>query len=734
MAKKRILIVEDEHVVAQDLKEALTNSGYEVTGLAHSGEDAIEQAMRTRPDLAVMDIVLRGAVDGIDAARQMRPLGVSVVYLTGYSDQHMLERAQDTEPLAYVLKPAQTGELAAILKIALFKEERERERQREQIIGSREADEQLRLMVAGVTDHAIFTLDLNGNVKSWNDGAERINGYTAQAILGMPYAILFTTEDQRSGVPEQELKQARHFGLADDTRWLVRQNGERYWADGTLSAIHDSAGTINGFAKITRDTTERRLMQEALRKGAQRLRVALHAARMGTWDWEIDTDTETLDDSLRALFGLAPEHEIRGIEDFFALLHPDDQERVRESFRRTRQEGIHLDTEFRVIWPGGTERWFIDQGEVVYHEDGRPARLTGACVDITERKMAEQALRRSEERLRLFVTNVRDYALFQMDTQGIIVSWNSGAESALGYPESEIVGKPGRLLFVPEDVSTGVPEQEMREAALTGRAEDVRWHLRRDGARFWASGVLTAMRDEGGRLLGFAKVMRDETERREAEEKTAASLLEKEVLLKEIHHRVKNNLQVITSLLTLQSATMEDETVRAKFEEACNRVQTIGDIHALLYRSPELARVDFGLYFHQLGQNLFSFYGIDPGRIRLLITVQNAQLEIAQAIPCGLVVNELLTNCLKHAFPEERAGSILLSLNCESGTCVLEVADNGVGMPAGFQIFETTSLGMKLISVLASQLQGQLVVNGSHGSHVSITFPYVRREEWAKEQ
>jgi hypothetical protein len=146
----------------------------------------------------------------------------------------------------------------------------------------------------------------------------------------------------------------------------------------------------------------------------------------------------------------------------------------------------------------------------------------------------------------------------------------------------------------------------MREAATVGRAEDECWHVRKDGSRFWCRGVTTAINDDAGQLRGFAKVMRDETERRQANERLTASLVEKE-LLKEIHHRVKNNLQVITSLLTLQSDAVRDEKIRDMFEEAVNRVRTIGDIHELLYRSPELARIDFELYLQRLADNLISF-------------------------------------------------------------------------------------------------------------------------------
>ena len=686
MPRKRILIVEDEHVVAEQLRQSLTAQGYDIVGVAHSGEQAVEKGGGSLPDLVVMDIVLTGQMDGISAAQRLQPLGIPVVYLTAYTDRHLLDRAQHTEPLAYVMKPVASGELAAVIQMALFKQEQEKKRDQDgssKLIARRKADEQFRLMVAGVTDYAIFTLDPVGNIDTWNSGAERINGYSQQQILGQPYQILFTTEDRERNVPSAELEQARQHGVADDTRWLVRQNGERYWAEGTLSAIHDDDGVLTGFAKIASDSSERKQMQDALRDREERLRIALYAARMGTWHWDIRTNSDTLDDNLRALFGLRPEQAPTNIEDFYALLHPEDRPRVEASFEKTRHEGVHLDTEFRVVRPDGSERWFIDQGEVIRDDAGEPQYMAGACVDITERKQAEQELKESEERFRLFVNNVHDYALFQMNTEGRITTWNSGAERVLGYTAEEIIGQPSGRIFVPEDIAAGVPEREMHTSSTLGKAIDERWHLRKDGTRFWCNGVMTVMRDEAGRIRGFAKVMRDETDRRAANEQLKTSLNEKEALLKEIHHRVKNNLQVITSLLTLQSHAVADENVREMFDEACNRVRSIADIHELLYRSPDLAHVDFNTYLRQLAQHLLSFYRVDANRIRLEIS-SNVDLPLSEAIPCGLIVNELLTNSLKHGFPEPKSGTIQVSLNCGEDQCVLEVKDNGVGFPRTF--------------------------------------------------
>ncbi len=726
MPENRILIVEDEQIFAHELQRTLEAQGYEVS-LAGNGEKAIEQATTSAPNLVLLDIVLPGAIDGIATAERFQHLSIPVVYITGYPDGHLFDRARQTEPLAYLTKPLRADDLSRVIKLALYNHSRlaERERQaQQQTRALRESEERFRSVVEQVSEYCIFTLDASGHVSTWNKGAERILGYSQDEVLGRHYEIFFSPDDRLRNVPAEELKQARTQGSADDTRWLVRQSGEQYWAEGVLTAIRDHNGAITGFTKLSRDTTARWRMEQALKEREERLRVALHAARTGTWRWDLRTNIDVIDDSLRKLFGLDADQRFETIEDFYAIVHPDDRAQVVQSFERTLREAVHLDTEFRVVWPDGSEHWLIDQGEIGQDREGNPSYLTGACVDITERKEAEKSLREYEQRFREFAANVRDYALLQLDAEGRMVSWNTGAERVLGYSEPEILGQNIAVLFTPEDLASGAPQDEMGRAIGAGRSVDDRWHVRKDGKRFWASGVLTPMRDEKGRLHGFAKVMRDETEHRRAEEQLRASLHEKEILLQEIHHRVKNNLQVISSLLRLQSEHIPDERTRGLFEEARNRVQAIGGIHELLYRSPDLAHIDFGVYLNRLARDLFSFYGMSEDGLHLAIQVDNASLDISQAIPCGLIVNELVTNCLKHAFPEGRHGTITVSLDCSQGTCILVVQDNGIGLPEGLDWEQADSLGLQLVQVLTRQLDGVVRADRTSGTCFEISFPY----------
>ncbi len=230
---------------------------------------------------------------------------------------------------------------------------------------------------------------------------------------------------------------------------------------------------------------------------------------------------------------------------------------------------------------------------------------------------------------------------------------------------------------------------------------------------------------------------------RERTRELEASLAEKEVLLKEIHHRVKNNLQVISSLLNLQSGYINDEAALQMFKESQNRVRSMALIHEKLYQSEDLARIDFAEYIQDLANYLIRMYGTGTYRVRLRVNVENVSLDVDMAIPCGLIVNELISNSLKYAFPmEDRAldeqqkseAEIRVDLRSDnSGNLMLIVNDNGVGFPENLDFRETESLGLQLVNTLTEQLEGSIELDRTSGTTFKITFekPESGREVWS---
>lgn len=332
------------------------------------------------------------------------------------------------------------------------------------------------------------------------------------------------------------------------------------------------------------------------------------------------------------------------------------------------------------------------------------------------------ALREAEEKFRLFVNNVQEYALVQSDPAGNIVSWNPGAQRLFGFTADEILGKNFSVLLKPEDYEAGALKEQPAAAASGHHNEDAGWLIRQDGSHFWGRWITEPIRDEMGIFRGAARIIRDETERAQAEADIGASLAEKEELLKEVHHRVKNNLQVITSLLNMQGRQIENPEVLSHFEEARNRVFSIAAIHELLYRSVSFSRIDLAAYARQLAPDLVRFYNAQD-RIRVSVVGDGVTLELERAVPYGLLLNELISNACKHAFPETQTGNIMVSFGREAGNIELTVSDDGQGLPQSFDYDRASSLGLKLVRSLARQLRGSSEMLSGAGTAVRVRFP-----------
>ncbi len=402
-AGRRILIVEDQRLIAADLENTLKKLGYVVVGNVASGEDAISRSEQVRPELVLMDVRLRGEMDGIQAAEIIRDrFEVPVVYLTAYADEETILRAKKTTPFGYLVKPFNERELRATIEIAFYTHQMEGTLADER--ARRKGAEEFKILVEGVKDYAIFMLDESGRVTTWNSGAERLKGYKREEIIGKDLSVFYTEEDRKAGHPKQLLEAALRDGRYEEENWRVRKDGTRFWASVIITAIRNESGALVGFAKVTRDLSERRLAEE--------------------------------------------------------------------------------------------------QREAERHE-------------------AERVLRESEEKFRLLVAEVRDYAIFFLDLDGHVMTWNAGAERIKGYRADEIIGQSFDRFYVPEDVIAGAPSRMLRRAAEQGVATDEGLRVRKDGSRFWAYVVVTALHDKSGRLRGFAKVTRDITEQKHAERRMA---------------------------------------------------------------------------------------------------------------------------------------------------------------------------------------------------------------------
>jgi PAS domain S-box-containing protein len=348
--------------------------------------------------------------------------------------------------------------------------------------------------------------------------------------------------------------------------------------------------------------------------------------------------------------------------------------------------------------------------------------MLSAIVDISSRKRLEQRFRQ--------VVESAPNAMVMIDQTGTIEMVNAQAERVFGFARDELLGQPIEML-VPERFRGNHPRLRgsffgQPASRPMGAGRDL-YGLKKDGSEFPVEIGLNPIETDEGPMVLSAIV--DISDRKHKEESIRAALKEKDILLGEIHHRVKNNLQIVHSLLDLQSTSIVDSVSLGLMRESQNRVRSMALIHQTLYESKDFARVDFGRFLDTLVPTLISSYGVTASRIELAIDATQVQIPINSAIPCGLIVNELISNALKHAFPDGRGGEIRIHLAQESADWILlTVSDNGVGIREDFEMAQTTTLGLQLVTLLVDQLAGDLHIQRAHPTEFVVRFPLVRME------
>jgi PAS domain S-box-containing protein len=320
--------------------------------------------------------------------------------------------------------------------------------------------------------------------------------------------------------------------------------------------------------------------------------------------------------------------------------------------------------------------------------------------------------------------NIAEGICLIRESDGVIVYTNPKFDQMFGYDSGELIGEHIAIVNYETEEKTAIEVYQEIVTSIRQYGEftyEVH-NVKKDGNPFWCRGTSSIFsHHEYGKV--FVAIQQDITQQKQADDKIRASLQEKEVLLQEIHHRVKNNLGIVSGLLQMQCRRTQDAQATAILRDSQNRIASIALVHEKLYRSEELADIDFAQYIPDLTTHLFDSYNISSNRVRLNIQVENASLNIEKAIPCGLIINELVSNALKYAFPDKQVGEIQVKFYQESGVnLILIIRDNGVGLSAEFDRTKTKTLGLTLVQGLVKQLRGNLDINSQQGTEFKITF------------
>ena len=407
------------------------------------------------------------------------------------------------------------------------------------------------------------------------------------------------------------------------------------------------------------------------------------------------------------------------------VAHPDDLPLVTAKLATLSPDCPVVRIENRVFDADGRVRWmeFVNRG--FFNPGGKLLEIQSVGRDVTDRAMAQEHLRISEERMRLAM-DAAQISTWDLDTRTGEVVWSDNLETYMGMAPGTFGNTIDAFMTLVHPDDRPRVTDALDEAIRQHTRYEVEFRMvRPDGQVRWAATKGQAIRDTHQRVVRMVGVDVDITKHKQAEETMRRALRERETLLKEIHHRVKNNLQVIDSLLYLQSQYAPDASSVEMFQESRQRVRSMALVHERLYEAPDLTQVDFADYIADLANYLFHSYGVDTDRIRLECKVHRVRLSLEAAVPCGLLVNELISNCLKHAFRGREHGRILVGLTQQSkAEVLLSVSDDGVGLPPDVDPENARTFGMQLVQALTDQLHGRLEVCHESGTVVRVIFPW----------
>lgn len=563
-----------------------------------------------------------------------------------------------------------------------------------------------------------------GRCVLWNNSAlEDMLGYLPGELVGVSARQFYPTEQAFIEMADHAYPAMKADRIYRAQTEFKRKDGAIIWVKLNCSVLEHASGES---LWICLDITQSKLAQDSRDEALRRLQKLTNNAPGMIYQFLLRPDGSSsfpfASEVIRHIYRLSPQDVLTDSSRLLAHIHPDDRTDVDASIQESARNLTPWQSEHRVSFEDGSVRWLfgnalperLADGSVLWH---------GFVTDITERRAVDERLRQFSR-----ITEQAPIAIVITDLAGNIEYTNPYVTKVTGYGAEEVLGQNPRILH-----SGQTPPEVFQDLWATLKAGDV-WrgefqNQKKNGDLFVEHAVIAPVLDQDGNSSHYIALKEDVTERRRIDQALQASLLEKEALLNEVHHRVKNNLQVITSLLSLEAGRSNQPETRLVLQDMKGRIRSMALLHETLYRSGTFAAVELGSYLKQLATHAFRAQASNSSAIGLTLNLDSVTVSLDQATTCGLLVNELISNSLKHGFPQGGRGTVCIELfpampvdiSGQDRWCLC-VSDTGVGLPDDFEQRSQQSLGMQLVTDLVRQLGGTLLIRQSPGVAFEVTF------------
>jgi PAS domain S-box-containing protein len=560
-----------------------------------------------------------------------------------------------------------------------------------------------------------------------NPKYEQIFGYEPGELIGKNVLDVVYEEDREFSEASIRKRMKGETKTAQYTFRGIRKDKQIIYVE-VIGSSMDLDGNIAIIGTL-QDVTERKKVEDEIRAWNEKYNVIVESSAAMVYDYNVLDGSIEWGGSIKKILGYIPEEMSGGITQWENMIHSEDREFALGMLKDAETNHQPYNVEYRFKHKNGSYVWFVDRGFFIYDSRGRAVQMLGMMQDITVMKHVQETLESQRKFLRTVIDTNPGF-IFAKDWEGRFTLVNKAVADTYGTTVEDLIGKTDAD-FNPNKEEVEHFLHDDREVMMTGKPKlipEEPVYNAKTGEDRWYQTYKIPLKSEGGdiQVLG---VSTDITERKNAENKIVKSLKEKELLLQEIHHRVKNNLQIIISLLKLQSNFVYDTRDLDLFNKSEARVKTMSLIHEKLYKSSDLTNIDMGSYVRDLASQLAKAYGVNTSLIKISAKIGDIQLGIDTAIPIGLIINELIANALKYAFPDGRKGCIEIIIEKKEDRLILVIADDGIGLPNEIILDTAQSFGLNLVNTLVKQLSASIVVEKEIGTKYTIVCKELKYKE-----